>query len=74
MFVNLNLFVWNFSQKKDNVISDSIYSFVIHRGGKAVSLETSVNLMIKRLILVLCKSEHYFETSPCNQLGRDGAG
>lgn len=74
MFVNLNLFVWNFSQKKDNLINDSISSLVIHRGGKAVSLETSVNLMIKRLILVLGKSEHYFETSACDQLGRDEDG
>lgn len=30
--------------------------------------------MIKRLILVLCKSEHYFKTSACDLLVRDGGG
>lgn len=39
-----------------------------------MSLEISVNLMAKRLILVLSKSEHYFKTSACDLLGRDGVG
>lgn len=39
-----------------------------------VSLDISVNLVVKRLILVLCKSEHYFKMSACNLLGRDVAG
>lgn len=59
---------------KDNLINDSISILVTWRGGKVVSLDISVNLMVKRLILVLCKSEHYFKTSACNLLGRDVAG
>lgn len=39
-----------------------------------VCLDISVNIMVKRLILVLCKSEHYFKTPACNLLRRDVAG
>lgn len=74
MFENLILLVQNFSETKDNLINKSISILVIHRGGKAVSLEISVNLMIKRLILVLFKSEHYFKTSACDVLTGKGWG